>query len=107
MWGNYTGGNGVIAFNDREANPFNLRAPLWFYILREAELTKKATVNDGKGGHHLGEVGGRIVAEVLVGIAAHDHMSYLTQDPKWTPGAEKAKSGFDAGKPLITMFDLI
>jgi hypothetical protein len=29
------------------------------------------------------------------------------QDPKWTPAAEKAKSGFDAGEALSTLFGLI
>ena len=107
LWGNYTGGPGVRAFNDPKSNPFNLNAPLWFYILKEAELTKKKNVTDGKGGHHLGKVGGHIVAEVLVGIAVNDHTSYLVQDPKWTPAAEKAKSGFDAGEKLDTVFGLI
>jgi hypothetical protein len=51
--------------------------PLWFYILREAD---RAT--DGK---HLGPVGGRIVAEVLVGLVAGDPTSYLSRDPAWRP----------------------
>jgi hypothetical protein len=89
---------------------FAYRAPLWFYILREAELTKKQGLeSDGLGGHHLGEVGGRIVAEVLTGVALHDHTSYLYQDPTWTPLTEKERSGFDAGPDfkLDTVFDLI
>ena len=36
-------------------------APLWFYILKEAELPPH-------NGERLGPVGGRIVAEVLVGL---------------------------------------
>jgi hypothetical protein len=107
LWGNYTGGPGVRAFDDPKTNPFHLNAPLWFYILKEAELTKKKNVTDGKGGHHLGKVGGHIVAEVLVGIAINDHTSYLVQDPKWTPEKERAKSGFDAGESLATIFGLI
>jgi Animal haem peroxidase len=51
--------------------------PLWLYILREA-----AARGDGD---HLGEVGGRIVAEVLVGIIRTDPESYLTNDPSWRP----------------------
>jgi hypothetical protein len=59
--------------------PFHLRdrTPLWFYILREADITA-----DGK---HLGPVGGRIVAEVIVGLIRGDHQSFLRQDPDWTP----------------------
>jgi hypothetical protein len=53
------------------------RTPLWFYILREAAVTAS--------GEHLGPVGGRIVAEVLVGLMQGDSQSYLRQDPDWTP----------------------
>ena len=57
------------------------RAPLWFYILKEAEIDEK--------GHRLGEVGSRIVAETIVGLAWHDHFSYRFQNPKWTPADEQ------------------
>lgn len=62
-----------------DLEPFGLdtRTPLWFYILREAE--KK------KAGKTLGPVGGRIVAEVFIGVLEGDRMSYLRQDPDWTP----------------------
>jgi hypothetical protein len=50
---------------------------LWFYVLREAEATAD--------GEHLGPVGGRIVAEVIVGLISGDRQSYLRQDPDWTP----------------------
>jgi hypothetical protein len=52
-------------------------APLWFYILREAEL-----LHDGE---QLGPVGGRIMAEVLVGLLQRDPNSYLYLDPAWKP----------------------
>jgi hypothetical protein len=60
------------------------RTPLWFYILREALVTT--------GGERLGPVGGRIVAEVIIGLILGDRNSYLTQDPDWTPtyGADDA-----------------
>jgi hypothetical protein len=51
--------------------------PLWLYILREAAVRG--------GGDHLGEVGGRIVAEVIVGIIRTDPESYLINDPAWRP----------------------
>lgn len=50
--------------------------PLWYYILREAEL-----IADGL---HLGPVGGRIVAEVFVGLLELDPTSYL-QANDWRP----------------------
>ena len=53
------------------------RTPLWFYVLREAAVTADGT--------HLGPVGGRIVAEVIVGLLTGDRGSYLRQDPHWTP----------------------
>lgn len=67
---------------------FKGNAPLWFYILREAERTLRTGVNDPEaefGGHHLGSVGGLIVTEVILGLLWHDHHSYLFQDPLWKP----------------------
>ena len=52
-------------------------APLWYYVLKEGEV-----LHDGL---HLGPVGGRIVAEVFVGLAAADASSFLNQAPTWTP----------------------
>ena len=53
------------------------RWPLWYYVLKEAEIET--------GGEHLGAVGGRIVAEVLAGLLAGDPLSYLSVDPTWSP----------------------
>jgi Animal haem peroxidase len=53
-------------------------APLWFYILKEAELPPYK-------GERLGPVGGRIIAEVLVGLLQRDPNSYLYLDPAWKP----------------------
>ena len=53
-------------------------APLWFYILKEAELPPH-------NGERLGPVGGRIMAEVLVGLLQRDPNSYLYLDPAWKP----------------------
>jgi hypothetical protein len=53
-------------------------APLWFYILKEAELPPY-------NGERLGPVGGRIMAEVLVGLLQRDPNSYLYLDPSWKP----------------------
>lgn len=55
--------------------------PLWYFVLVEAETT-----NEGK---HLGPVGGRIVAEVLIGLLEGDPQSYLSQSPTWTPDTEE------------------
>lgn len=52
-------------------------AYLWYYLLKEAELRQH--------GVRLGEVGARIVAEVLIGLLEFDPMSYLTAFPAWRP----------------------
>jgi Animal haem peroxidase len=64
---------------------FEHSTPLWYYVLKEAEL-----VEDGL---HLGPVGGRIVAEVIVGLLQCDPESYLSYDPRWRP----TLPGRDAG----------
>ena len=50
--------------------------PLWFYILKEAELS---------GGRQLGPVGARIVAEVLLGLLKADPKAWVNVDPTWRP----------------------
>jgi hypothetical protein len=69
-------------------------APLWFYILKEAEILGK--------GRELGPVGGRIVAEVLVGLLKRDINSYLSLQPTWKPGAPVS---LVPGR--CTMFDIL
>jgi len=51
--------------------------PLWYYILREADVCM--------GGHRLGPVGGRIVTEVLVGLINADQTSYWQSRQDWRP----------------------
>ncbi|MDX6681247.1 MAG: hypothetical protein QOG94_1286 [Solirubrobacteraceae bacterium] len=63
--------------DDLKALHLEKRTPLWFYILREAEVMAS--------GEHLVAVGGRIVAEVIYGLIEGDGQSYLRQDPDWEP----------------------
>ena len=70
----------VLSANDlADLRPHGMddRTPLWFYILREAEIVEN--------GERLGPVGARIVAEVFVGLLEGDKFSYLSQDPDWEP----------------------
>jgi Animal haem peroxidase len=68
--------------------------PLWFYILKEAQHRG--------GGDRLGPVGGRIVAEVLIGLLRSDPASYLSLEPDWEPTLPAA--GPDYGlADLITL----
>ncbi len=69
---------------------FAEKAPLWYYVLAEAqyEWIQKAQSITGKGNEeplHLGTVGGRIVAETLIGLLWADGHSYLRQAPNWKP----------------------
>jgi hypothetical protein len=64
---------------DEHSRDALLRAtPLWYYCLCEAMVS-------GENGAHLGDVGGRIVAEVLVGLLEGDPQSYVRQWPSWKP----------------------
>jgi hypothetical protein len=56
---------------------FERSTPLWYYVLKEAEV-----VGDGL---HLGPVGGRIAAEVLLGLLQSDPGSYLNAKRRWRP----------------------
>ncbi len=56
---------------------FEKSTPLWYYVLKEAEV-----VNDGL---HLGPVGGRIVAEVFIGLMQLDQRTWLASQPNWKP----------------------
>ncbi|MHC2291800.1 hypothetical protein ACVIJW_007670 [Bradyrhizobium barranii subsp. barranii] len=74
--------NGVFAGN----------CPLWTYILAEARQFQTAVTIPATGAPatgintpQLGPVGGRIVAEVFLGMMFGDNSSVLSLDPQWTP----------------------
>jgi hypothetical protein len=72
--------------------------PLWYYLLREAQV---------KGaGEHLGPVGGRIVAEVLLGILANDPLSYFRVEPGWRPQPPFARDDGTFDMPQLIRFAL-
>ena len=56
-----TGPDGAVA----KQHGLHTQTPLWYYILKEAEVRKD--------GERLGPVGARIVAEVFVGLVHGDH----------------------------------
>ncbi len=56
---------------------FHKESPLWFYILKEAEVKEN--------GARLGEVGSTILAETFVGLMEGDELSYLSADRNWKP----------------------
>jgi Animal haem peroxidase len=63
--------------SDLASHGLDDRTPLFFYVLREAQVVET--------GKRLGPVGARIVAEVFIGLLQGDRMSYLSQDPDWEP----------------------
>ncbi|TDW92367.1 peroxidase family protein [Kribbella sp. VKM Ac-2566] len=67
--------------------------PLWFYILKESEYLG--------AGDRLGPVGGRIVAEVLIGLLRADPASYLSLEPDWQPNLPAAGETFGLTDLLI------
>jgi Animal haem peroxidase len=69
--------------------------PLWFYVLREADVRT--------GGELLGPVGGRIVTEVLVGIIDADPQSYRAVQPDWQPPLRARGSAFQLTDMLIPL----
>jgi len=82
--------NPLLTSFDEEHNSFTENAPLWYYVLAEAQVewAKRATVKGGKGNLEpvrLGTVGGRIVAETIIGLIWGDGRSYLRQAPNWKP----------------------
>jgi hypothetical protein len=69
---------------------FANNCPLWTYILAEAMHHRKAVKlpvkeNVSVNTPQLGPVGGRIVAEVFLGLMFADPNSLLNLDPAWTP----------------------
>ncbi len=73
----------LTPLSDRDLEPCRPGgAPLWFYILREAEVMANES---GESGPQLGPVGGRIVAETFLGLLRADPASYYSRDPTWEP----------------------
>lgn len=60
--------------------------PLWFYILKEAELIGRENADGTREpGEGLGPVGATIVAETIIGLIEKDGRSWLANDRSWRP----------------------
>jgi hypothetical protein len=70
-----------------ELTPFNMHqsTPLWYYILKEAEVLEN--------GLRLGPVGSRIVGEVFIGLLQADTSSFLVVDRNFQPTLPSATPG--------------
>ena len=84
-----SGDDGRIA----EKHNFHIETPLWYYVLKEAEVFT--------GGLHLGPLGSRMVAEVFLGLLQRDSSSYLARKPQWTPCLKRQDEN------TFTMADLL
>ncbi len=91
------GPSGTPIHNAVVAGGFDTASPLWYYILREADVQQN--------GNRLGSVGGRIVAETLSALVRRDGASYINnrQDEAVKP------NGIDVGGGTIiaTIADLL
>lgn len=67
-----------------ELQPYGMAesTPLWYYVLKEAEVME--------AGVRLGPVGSRIVGEVFVSLLRADRDSYLSDNPRWKPNLPSA-----------------
>jgi hypothetical protein len=61
------------------------KAPLWYYILAEAQQQFKKDDTPIR----LGPVGGRIVVETFVGLMVGDGHAFLSADPDWAPNEDR------------------
>jgi Animal haem peroxidase len=77
------------------AGGFDAATPLWFYVLKEAEVTH--------GGRRLGPLGSRIVAETLAGLVINDPDSFWNVNPAWRP----ADALRPAGVKIESLNDLL
>lgn len=90
LQGNSAGVNGALT-----GGGFIQDTPLWYYLLKEAEVRAN--------GHSLGEAGSRIVAETLIGQLRYDPGSYLNVAGGWNPAQGVLLPG---GDPIVTIKDL-
>jgi hypothetical protein len=77
-------------------NGFLEKTPLWYYVLKEAEVCAN--------GNSLGELGSRIVCETIIGQLLHDPDSYLNQAGGWNPGQGVKLPN---GDPIVTIGDFL
>lgn len=88
----------AVPIDDRTLNlpaVFKHNCPLWTYVLAEAianqedvkiPVKENVTIKTPR----LGPVGGRIVAEVFLGLLFGDANSFLSLDPHWQPAGGQA-----------------
>jgi hypothetical protein len=84
-----TGPDGVVA----KQQGLHEKTPLWYYLLKEAQVRNN--------GERLGPVGSIILAEVFVGLVQGDADSFLRAGENWKPHLKAERPG------TFTMVDLL
>jgi len=74
------------------------RTPLWYYILKEAEVKR--------GGNGLGSLGSRIVAETLIALIKNSRYSIL-DGSGWHPNIKYGRPGSATEPVIFEMVDLL
>jgi hypothetical protein len=87
-------GNSQAVNDALAAGGFLKNTPLWYYILKEAEVRAN--------GDSLGELGSRIVIETQIGLLENDARSYLNADDGWDPSKGVRLAN---GAPITTIRD--
>lgn len=84
-----------------ELAPYGMQnsTPLWYYVLKEAEVMEN--------GLRMGPVGSHIVGEVFIGLLRADKTSYLTADPDWVPTLPSAAPGTFHMTDLLRFADVV
>jgi hypothetical protein len=77
-----------------ENGGFIEHTPLWYYVLKEAEIRAN--------GNTLGELGSRIVVETQIGIMRNDPNSFLNAEHGWDPSKGVMLAN---GDPIVTIRD--
>lgn len=90
-----SGGASLAELSAEELESVKTETPLWFYILREAEV---------RGNGRLTGVGGRIVAEVFHRAMEGSRHS-IVRDPEWRPTLAVDRSTFRMNDLLLYAFE--
>lgn len=81
------------------AHGLHIKTPLWYYILKEAQM-----LHDGL---RLGPVGSTIVAETFLGLVHGDHKSFMWLRSNWVPELPRADPATFTMVDLLTFVDEI
>lgn len=79
-----------------EQGGFLQHSPLWYYVLKEAEVRAN--------GNSLAELGSRIVGETIIGLVQHARNSYLNTENGWDPSKGVRLPN---GDPIVTIRDFL